>query len=36
MKKKPDSLTIVCDRRLGYPSRIYIDYSYRITDEEVD
>ncbi len=36
MKKKPDSLTIVYDRRLGYPSRIYIDYSYRIADEEID
>jgi len=36
VQKKPDNLTITYDRHLGYPSRIYIDYSYRMADEEVD
>jgi len=36
VKRNPDNLTITYDRNLGYPSRIYIDYSYRMADEEVD
>ncbi len=34
--RKPDNLTITYDRYLGYPSRIYIDYSYRVADDEID
>ncbi len=36
LQRRPDNLTITYDRRYGYPSRIYIDYSYRLADEEVD
>ena len=36
MERRPDNLTITYDSHLGYPSRIYIDYSYRVADDEVD
>ena len=35
-RKTVDNLTITYHRTLGYPSRIYIDYSYRMADDEVD
>lgn len=36
MTRHPDNLTITYDRHLGYPARVYIDYSYRMADDEVD
>ncbi len=36
MMRHPDSLTITYDRHLGYPARVYIDYSYRMADDEID
>ena len=34
--KRPDSMTIVYHRSLGYPERIRIDFSYRVADDELD
>ena len=34
--KRPDSMTVVYERYLGYPSKILINHSYRMADEELD
>lgn len=33
--RKPDSMHVEYDRRLGFPARVDIDFSYRMADEEL-